>query len=527
MFDRSGRPHSEGRTAAAAQAGTGQRGRMTSSHETERKYVPPAGRDLPDWSRAAGADATVDLGEQTLHAVYFDTANLDLLRHRVTLRHRTGGATPSWTLKLPVGDDTREEIRIPGERDRLWTQRPPSDLTALVRAYTRGRPVDVVANLVTRRRRTMLLDVAGETVAEVDDDLVSAVLTGDVTPTGWREIEVELSEGVDVDTLDRIERHLLDAGLERAASTSKLGRALAERMAPPARRRGRTAGDVVLDRLADQVERLRQWDSQVRLERDDAVHQMRVCCRRLRSVLQAYAAVLDREHTAALVEKLRWLGDVLGVARDLEVLRARFTEAARQADLDGERVAQDLERYFAVRQDEARCEVLAALDSDQYLELLAALDALLETPPLTEKAWKPAGAVLAELLARSARRVARHLRAAVDDDPTNHDTELHEARKAAKRLRYAAEVAVPALGHRAARLAGVTRRVQDILGERQDAVVARPVLREIAAGSIGHDAFGYGVLYEREASSIRAAEDALPAAWRAARRRLTKLADGR
>ncbi|OLT00452.1 hypothetical protein BJF90_35285 [Pseudonocardia sp. CNS-004] len=502
---------------------------MTTSDETERKYVQTAGRDLPDWTRTAGIDRTADLEEQTLHAVYFDTADLDLLRHGVTLRHRTGGETPSWTLKLPVGSDTREEIRIAGERDRLWTQRPPSDLIALVRAHTRGRPVDVVANLVTRRRRTMLLGASGETVAEVDDDLVSAVPAGDVAPTGWHEIEVELSEGVDVDTLDRIEGHLLDSGAQRATSTSKLGRALAERLPAPSRRRGRpTAGDVVLDGLADQVDRLGRWDPQVRLEREDAVHQMRVCCRRLRSILQAYRAVLDREHTAGLVEELRWLGDVLGTARDLEVLRARFTEAARRVDLDGEQVAQDLDQYFAVRQNDARCEVLAALDSDRYLELLAALDALLETPPFTEKAWKPAGIVLAEPLARSARRVARHLRAAADgDDPTEHDTELHEARKAAKRLRYAAEAAVPALGNRAARLARAARRVQDILGERQDAVVARPVLREIAAGSIGHDTFGYGVLYEREAADIRAVEDALPAAWRAARRPLTKLARGR
>jgi CHAD domain-containing protein len=77
--------------------------------------------------------------------------------------------------------------------------------------------------------------------------------------------------------------------------------------------------------------------------------------------------------------------------------------------------------------------------------------------------------------------VARHLGAAAGaDEPGDHDIELHEARKAAKRLRYAAEVSVPALGSRAARLVSAAHEVQGVLGGRQDAVVARPVWREVA-----------------------------------------------
>lgn len=146
-------------------------------------------------------------------------------------------------------------------------------------------------------------------------------------------------------------------------------------------------------------------------------------------------------------------------------------------------------------------DVLAALDGDRYLRLLAALDALLGTPPLTENAWRPARIVLVDALVRSARRVAGHLRAAADaDEPGTHDTDLHEARKATKRLRYAAEVAVPVLGSRAARLASAANGVRDVLGGRQDAVVARPVWREIAVGSAGQDAFGYGGSVRAQAS---------------------------
>ena len=45
-----------------------------------------------------------------------------------------------------------------------------------------------------------------------------------------------------------------------------------------------------------------------------------------------------------------------------------------------------LTRYFAGREAEARSALIAALDSDRYLALLAAIDGLLADPPLTRRA---------------------------------------------------------------------------------------------------------------------------------------------
>jgi CHAD domain-containing protein len=76
------------------------------------------------------------------------------------------------------------------------------------------------------------------------------------------------------------------------------------------------------------------------------------------------------------------------------------------------------------------------------------------------------------------------------------DAELHEARKAYKRARYAVEVFAPTAGKRGKRLVKALTTLQDVLGAHQDSVVARELLRDVAGTA--PDAFGYGVLYGRQ-----------------------------
>jgi inorganic triphosphatase YgiF len=60
----------------------------------------------------------------------------------------------------------------------------------------------------------------------------------------------------------------------------------------------------------------RARDPAVRRELPDAIHQMRVATRRMRSALQAYGRILDRARTRHLTDELKWLASVLGPARD-------------------------------------------------------------------------------------------------------------------------------------------------------------------------------------------------------------------
>jgi CHAD domain-containing protein len=95
------------------------------------------------------------------------------------------------------------------------------------------------------------------------------------------------------------------------------------------------------------------------------------------------------------------------------------------------------------------------------------------------------------------------------------DASLHDARKAAKRLRYVLEAAEPGLGKEATRLRKRVKGVQSILGDHHDAVVARPVLRELGgrAQLDGANGFTFGVLHGLEQERADRLEAELVPAW--------------
>ena len=133
--------------------------------------------------------------------------------------------------------------------------------------------------------------------------------------------------------------------------------------------------------------------------------------------------------------------------------------------------------------------------------LLDTLDELLTQPPLTEESPRKAAKQLPELLKHDWKRMRKAVRRAQDaESSAEQDHELHEVRKAAKRLRYAAESAEPVLGAEATEIAAVAEQVQEVLGEHQDSVVARDLLRQLAVQVHldGGNAFTFGRLHAAE-----------------------------
>jgi CHAD domain-containing protein len=504
--------------------------------ETERKYESaeaPGAELIAELAAAAGGAAPAAPARHELSATYYDTADLRLLRSKLTLRRRVGGDDAGWHLKLPAGADSRDEVRRPLGRAR----KPPQPLVALSRAAHRDAPLEPVAELDTVRNEWTLTDSHGEVVATVTDDRVTARILGagagggtsvDTEPLEWAEIEVELTGQGTVELLDRIDEALQRAGVHRSASSSKLGRVLADRIPPvpprPEASTDATAGDVVLAYVTEQAETIRATDPRVRRDAPDGVHAMRVACRRMRSTFQSFRALLDRNHTDDLVAELRWLAGELGGARDLEVQEARITAAvaALPRELAMGPVAAQTTRFFATRRASAGATATAALDSDRYLALLDAVDALLAHPPLTDEAAGPAVEVLPGLIGKATKRAAKHLKAA-HAHPAGHerDLELHEMRKAGKRLRYAAEVSEPALGKKAKRLVKAVKELQELLGEHQDSYVARDLLRELgaAAAAEGANGFAYGWLLRDEQARAEGVEADVDDAWATVKRR--------
>ncbi|CAM5307978.1 CHAD domain-containing protein OS=Streptomyces alboniger OX=132473 GN=CP975_11785 PE=4 SV=1 [Streptomyces alboniger] len=523
--------------------------------EIERKYEVGPDTELPDLTGAADVADSVDRGVAELDAIYWDTPDERLAAASVTLRRRTGGADAGWHLKLPVSlaDGVRDEIHEP------LSDTVPRALLGLVRSRVREAELAPVVRLLSSRRTHHLVDAEGTLLAEVSvDGVVAERLTDGGGRAEWTELEVELADGGDPALLDKVEKKLRKAGVRRAGSSSKLSRALAE-TAPPSRRAGAartapsegavssgkragkseaveqavretvgdgqgTAGDHLVAYLRAQRDAIVSLDPAVRRDLPDSVHQMRVATRRMRSAFKSYRKILDRKVTDPLGDELKWLAGELGVDRDQEVLAERLTtriDGLPKTLLLGP-VRGRLRVWAVARRTGSRGRTVAVLDGGRYLALLDTIDALLAEPPLRPAAAKPPADVLPKALLKDYARLAARVEHALGlPAGEGRDLAMHDARKAAKRVRYAGEAATPALGRAAKRFAKEMKAVQGVLGDHQDSVVAREALRALAiqAHLAGESAFSWGLLYGKEEASAADRERELPEVWASASHR--------
>jgi CHAD domain-containing protein len=240
---------------------------------------------------------------------------------------------------------------------------------------------------------------------------------------------------------------------------------------------------------------------------------MRVATRRLRSALATFRPLLDRSVTDPIRDELKWLGGALGGPRDEEVMHARLLDllAEQPTDLVLGPVRRRVDAELGARHRATHRDLVTELGNARYFRLLDALDDLVATPPLLENAEKDAAAVLPHLVARARRRVLDSA-AAVErsTSPDQRDLALHEVRKAAKRARYAGEAVAPVLGGKAARFAAAMEHLQEVLGEHQDSLVTREVLRQLGvqAHLAGENGFTFGRLHGLEVARAEDAEAA-------------------
>lgn len=250
----------------------------------------------------------------------------------------------------------------------------------------------------------------------------------------------------------------------------------------------------------------------------DAVHDMRVAIRRTRSTLRSFRGMWERERVDALRGELKWLADRLGPVRDGQVMTARLAGAVRAEprQLVVGPVEARIQQHLGHDTSDALERVRGALDGDRYARLLAEVDALVADATDRGDAW------VRKRVRRALRRADRMLDGADAAEGHEREVRLHEARKAYKRARYAAE---PFDRKPARRLAKRLKALQDVLGVHQDTVVTRAVLRDLGMRAFreGGNAFTYGLLHARQQVAGEAAlADLPPAAERARRRKVRR-----
>lgn len=414
----------------------------------------------------------------------------------MTLRCRTGTTDTGWQLKVPSGG-ARTEIRL----DPTGTHTSvPKELAALVAGLRRGKALRHIVTVQTDRTVHRILDAEDRLVVELPDDHVTAVAAGRAAAalSSWREIEAELGPAGDEDTLNAADNHLTRAGAHPSASPNKVAKALGITTNSPAPTGRRTAGEVIRRYLAEQDDALIAGDLMLRRGLG-GIHPARVATRRLRSTLRIFADYVDPDRAQTFDTELSWYAGLLGEVRDREVQRGRF--AAAVADLPEDLVlgpvAARIDEYLLVAQLQHQKALDKAMTGRRYLRLLTESARWMADPPFTDLAARKAAELRTPVQA-AAKKVTKHLAAGLGSH--GDDEELHKARKAAKRARYAAELAGRVLGKKTRKTVKRYQNLQDILGQHQDAVVAADLLRRLAAGTATNpdqNGFTYGLLYAR------------------------------
>jgi CHAD domain-containing protein len=219
--------------------------------------------------------------------------------------------------------------------------------------------------------------------------------------------------------------------------------------------------------------------------------------------MRSAVRLLDRSHAdfpAALAKDLRWVGRLLGDARDWDVLAGETLPAfATAAPPELAPQARRLLDQARDQRDAARAGATAALATPRYARLALRLQSWTMTPA-------PAGRTLARLAPPVLGKAHARLFSAAQFFAALSPERRHRVRILAKRLRYGLDVLSVALPPKPTeRYIAALSGLQDVLGELNDAVVARSVLSKITDSEEIHAAVTHWASL-REQDRVREAE---------------------
>ncbi|MBV9561034.1 MAG: CHAD domain-containing protein [Bradyrhizobium sp.] len=463
---------------------------------------------LPWLKRMAGDG----IRTQGLVSVYFDTRDLALRDHGVSLRVRRIGEHRLQTIKalstVPMARG-EWEAQIEGDRPKLKLARR----TALAPILTDDIARRLKPVFETRVERTLMPLQVGRSEIElaVDEGRVAAADSS----VDIAEIEIELKRGAPAD-IARLARRLAHEIPVALGVRAKAGwgaallegtvdapmRADAIVLAPSA-----TVADAFVVIGFSCLRQIAANERAVRRHDPEGVHQMRVGLRRLRAALSLFRDMLRGDETDRLKGELKWLTGELGPARDTDVLISKTVAPCLERQPESgefEMLARDLEAERTAGFARAG----RALENGRFGRLV--LDCALW---LIDGAWRnddddlrraqrerPADSFAQEELARRRRKIIKRVRKVERLDAMRR----HKLRIAVKKLRYAREFFASLdrgrPGRKRRRRADrALKGLQSALGTLNDMRAHRYVARDFArANAASRKAFAIGYLTGRE-----------------------------
>lgn len=409
-------------------------------------------------------------------SVYFDTPDGGLARHGLGLRIRECDGKRVQTVKAAAAGEgpsaglfSRLEWETPVAGDLPEIDDASPVRLALGNAADRLVPQFTVD--VTRRLWT--LEEAGSRIEVVLD-------TGSVSASGrqapFAEVELELLAG-EASALFALARRLDMQVPLRPAVLSKADRGQrllapvtqADHATVPVLAADAATGEVVPTIIAACLAQYRLNEERLLASVDaEPLHQARVGLRRLRAALSLFRDLVGGR--PEFIDDVRWLAQILGEARDLDVMLARAAPGPLRDSL------------LAAR-DTARTRVAEALAAPRTRALMIDIAAWLaigpwRDDPVTQAAREQPATDFAITALNRLRRRVKKARSALDN---GDDAARHEFRKRAKALRYAAEFLGPLFPatrrqRRLRRFVAALTDLQHALGSLNDLVTAQRLL---------------------------------------------------
>ena len=474
--------------------------------ELELKYAVSdvdAVRQLVGGDSLAGLTAgpwrTVRVSDQ-----YLDTATEALRRRGYGARLRHADGRTLLTVKTAARGASGRRRRERGLHDRMELEgRATKRLNPSKWQDSAARSV-VQAALGDERLRTLFyldqrreerdLTRDGDTVATLSLDTVDVRRFGRRVGT-YAILEVESTQtGSGTRTLAAVAAALDEAQPLQPEPRSKeeiarqlVDRARGERRAArPPRQPGVSADDRLSEAgrkvLRMHLLRMLAIEPAARTGGDvEAVHKMRVATRRMRAAWRVFDGAFRPRLQRRFVGELRTIASALGAVRDIDVQLERLTRyrlGLAQADTDAlTPLAQEWQR----RRDEAHAALVGLLESGQYDRFVADYRSFVDSPGLG--AIQGPGERVRDVAAGRIWRAYERVRMHDATVPWADVQALHALRIDGKRLRYALEFFREALPDSADRLIADVTRLQDHLGELNDANIAAETTREWLLGT--------------------------------------------
>jgi CHAD domain-containing protein len=245
-----------------------------------------------------------------------------------------------------------------------------------------------------------------------------------------------------------------------------------------------TLGECAYEAIQRHFDKTLKWEQIVKKDEDpEALHQMRVGLRRLRTSVSGFDLVVNLPKSVSD----RVIGKIarnLGELRDLDVLQETL-ETNYQPHLPDSEIKslQKLSHQLQKNRQDAAIKVKETLKSTPYKLLKQELNQWLEKPAYQLSASLPIQLVTTELLSPELSRLLLHPgllvgmklaannQSEIDREISANSETLHSLRKQAKRLRYQMELFIEFYDEKYTNYLAQIKQIQEILGNLQDSMV--------------------------------------------------------